>query len=85
MDDIVKRLRDGCGCNFPDNTCMAVDECRDAFEAADFIEAQAAQLQEAREALFDLMAEQNGPPLIRRGAQWEKAMARAHAFLAKSQ
>jgi hypothetical protein len=37
MSDIVKRLREGCGCNYPETTCMAEDECRDAFEAADTI------------------------------------------------
>jgi len=37
MTDIVERLRGGCGCNYPETTCMAEDECRDAFEAADTI------------------------------------------------
>lgn len=45
-DDLVKRLRDGCSCNFPDNPCAAEDECRDAFEAADRIEKLEAALRE---------------------------------------
>lgn len=45
-DDLVKRLRDGCSCNFPDNPCLAEEECRDAFEAADRIEALEAALRE---------------------------------------
>lgn len=38
MTDIVERLRDGCGCNYPETTCMAESECADAFAAADEIE-----------------------------------------------
>jgi hypothetical protein len=37
-DDLVKRLREGCSCNFPDTPCGAEDQCRAAFEAADRIE-----------------------------------------------
>jgi hypothetical protein len=38
VTDIVERLREGCGCNYPETTCMAESECADAFEAADEIE-----------------------------------------------
>jgi len=38
-NDLVKRLREGCGCEFVNDECEAKDECRDAFEAADRIEA----------------------------------------------
>jgi hypothetical protein len=37
-DDLVKRLRDNCSCNFPDTPCGAEEQCRNAFEAADRIE-----------------------------------------------
>jgi hypothetical protein len=37
-DDLVKRLREGCGCEFVNDECEAKDECRDAFEAADRID-----------------------------------------------
>ena len=37
-DDLVKRLRNNCSCNFPDTPCGAEEECRNAFEAADRIE-----------------------------------------------
>ena len=37
-DDLVKRLRDNCTCNFPDTPCGAEEECRNAFEGADRIE-----------------------------------------------
>ena len=47
MSDLINRLREGCGCNFPETTCMAEDECRDAFEAAAEIERLTAALAEA--------------------------------------
>lgn len=37
-DDLVKRLRNNCSCNFPDTPCGAEEECRNAFEAASRIE-----------------------------------------------
>lgn len=37
-DDLVKRLRDNCTCNFTDTPCGAEEECRNAFEGADRIE-----------------------------------------------
>ena len=37
-DDLVKRLRDGCSCNIDSTPCMAEEECRDAYTAADRIE-----------------------------------------------
>jgi hypothetical protein len=37
-DDLVKRLRDGCLCNIDSTPCMAEEECRDAYTAADRIE-----------------------------------------------
>lgn len=48
MSDIVERLREGCGCNFPETTCMAESECADAFEAADEITRLRAALSTAR-------------------------------------
>ena len=58
MSDLINRLREGCGCNFPETTCMAEDECRDAFEAAAEIERLTAEnarlssaLAEAREVI----------------------------------
>ena len=48
MSDIVERLREGCGCNFPETTCMAESECADAFAAADEIERLRAALSTAR-------------------------------------
>ena len=50
MSDIVERLREGCGCNYPETTCMAESECRDAFEAADEIERLRAALREIHAA-----------------------------------
>lgn len=48
MSDIVERLRTGCGCDdYPDAPCMAVNECKDAFEAA-------AEIERLREALEDI-------------------------------
>jgi hypothetical protein len=43
MSDLVKRLRDGCSCNIDSSPCMAEEECRDAYEAADRIEALEAE------------------------------------------
>ena len=37
-DDLVRRLRNNCSCNFPDTPCGAEEECRNAFEGADRIE-----------------------------------------------
>ena len=37
-EDLVKRLRDNCSCNFPDTPCGAEEQCRNDFEAADRIE-----------------------------------------------
>jgi hypothetical protein len=48
MSDIVERLREGCGCNYPETTCMAEDECRDAFEAADTITRLTAEVEQNR-------------------------------------
>lgn len=48
MRDIVERLREGCGCNYPETTCMAEDECRDAFEAADTITRLTAEVEQNR-------------------------------------
>jgi hypothetical protein len=53
-------------------------------EANAIYEAQAAQLQEAREAIQLLMDVQNGPPLVTYEPLWNEAMDRARAFLAKS-
>lgn len=49
MSDIVERLREGCGCNFPETTCMAESECADAFAAADEITALRAEVERLRE------------------------------------
>ena len=43
-DDLVKRLRDNCSCNFPDTPCGAEEQCRNDFEAADYIERLEASL-----------------------------------------
>ena len=48
-DDLVKRLREGCSCNFPDTPCGAEEECRATFEAADRIEQLEAALREIME------------------------------------
>ena len=45
-DDLVKRLRDNCTCNFPDTPCGAEEECRNAFEGADRIEQLEAALRD---------------------------------------
>jgi hypothetical protein len=45
-DDLVKRLRNNCSCNFPDTPCGAEEECRNAFEGADRIEKLEAALRE---------------------------------------
>jgi hypothetical protein len=37
-DDLVKRLRNNCSCNFLSTPCGAEEQCRNAFEAADRIE-----------------------------------------------
>jgi hypothetical protein len=37
-DDLVKRLRNNCSCNFSSTPCGAEEECRNAFEGADRIE-----------------------------------------------
>ena len=39
------------------------------------------KLDKARDALLDLHDEQNGPPLVRREAQWTAAMEKAQAVL----
>jgi hypothetical protein len=53
-DDLVKRLREGCSCNFPDTPCGAEDQCRAAFEAADRIE----QLESLFPAILEYLEEQ---------------------------
>jgi hypothetical protein len=45
-DDLVKRLRNNCSCNFESTPCGAEEECRNAFEAADRIEQLEAALRE---------------------------------------
>jgi len=45
-DDLVKRLRNNCSCNFESTPCGAEEECRNAFEAADHIEKLEAALRE---------------------------------------
>jgi hypothetical protein len=45
-DDLVKRLRNNCSCNFESTPCGAEEECRNAFEAADRIETLEAALRE---------------------------------------
>ena len=45
-DDLVKRLRNNCSCNFESTPCGAEEECRNAFEAADRIEKLEAALRE---------------------------------------
>jgi hypothetical protein len=52
-DDLVKRLRDNCTCNFPDTPCGAEEECRNAFEGADRIQELEAALREIIGALDD--------------------------------
>jgi hypothetical protein len=37
-DDLVKRLRNNCSCNFSSSPCGAEEECLNAFEGADRIE-----------------------------------------------
>jgi hypothetical protein len=59
MSDIVKRLREGCGCNYPETTCMAESECRDAFEAADTITRLTAEVERRDAALRECEAELN--------------------------
>ena len=46
---------------------------------------QAETIRKLREALESLMAEQNGPPLIRSQRQWEAAMAAARDALAEKE
>ena len=54
MSDIVERLRTGCGCDdYPDAPCMAVNECKDAFEAADEIERLRAVLNQIDDELIN--------------------------------
>jgi hypothetical protein len=50
-NDLVKRLREGCGCEFVNDECEAKDECRDAFEAADRIETLETALRKCHDAL----------------------------------
>lgn len=57
MTDLTERLRDGCGCNFPDSTCAAEDECRDAFEAADEIDRLQVQVERFRVEIDRLRSE----------------------------
>jgi len=45
-DDLVKRLRNNCSCNFLSTPCGAEEECRNAFEAADRIEKLEAAMRE---------------------------------------
>ena len=45
-DDLVKRLRNNCSCNFLSTPCGAEEECRNAFEAADRIETLEAAMRE---------------------------------------
>jgi len=46
IDDLVKRLRNNCSCNFLSTPCGAEEECRNAFEAADRIEKLEAALRD---------------------------------------
>jgi len=45
-DDLVKRLRNNCSCNFSSTPCGAEEECRNAFEGADRIETLEAALRD---------------------------------------
>jgi archaellum component FlaC len=45
-DDLVKRLRNNCSCNFSSTPCGAEEECRNAFEGADRIEKLEAENEE---------------------------------------
>lgn len=54
MSDIVERLREGCGCNFPETTCMAESECADAFAAADEIDRLTAENERLRQVLENI-------------------------------
>ena len=45
-DDLVKRLRATCNCNFDNTPCLAEEECRVAQEAADRIEQLVATCEE---------------------------------------
>ncbi len=56
-DDLVKRLRGGCSCNIDSTPCMAEDECRAAFEAANYMEEAAARIEEADRAIANLQRE----------------------------
>ena len=51
---LVRRLRDSCNCH-PHNPCASQDECFDALEAADTIEAQAARIAALEEEVARLL------------------------------
>lgn len=51
-EELIARLREGCSCNIDSTPCMAEEECRDAFAAADRI----AELLAKNDNLFDLAA-----------------------------
>jgi uncharacterized protein YoxC len=66
MDNLVKRVRALLG--------DTKEEQKTINEAADEIE-------RLREALRDLLDEQNGPPLVRRADEWQAAVDQARATL----
>lgn len=45
-EELIARLREGCSCNIDSAPCMAEEECRDAFAAADRIEALVSAMRE---------------------------------------
>jgi len=47
-EELIARLREGCSCNIDSAPCMAEEECRDAFAAADRIEALVKERDEAK-------------------------------------
>jgi hypothetical protein len=79
-DDLVKRLRDGCSCNIDSSPCMAEEECRDAYEAADRIEA----LEAERDALVDdlMHLRKTVAPIGKLRKERDEARAEAHAMVA---
>ena len=69
-DDLVKRLRNNCSCNFESTPCGAEEECRNAFEAADRIEQQERYLAEAQKCLDE--GDYEGAVIICRAALGER-------------
>ena len=78
-DDLVKRLRDGCSCNIDSSPCMAEEECRDAYAAADRIEALEAKLAKVDDALGNIgvMGYSDDPAVVANIARMAVDMARA--------